>query len=307
MIADARDILLVGTGALATLFAARLAEAGFQVTLLGTWEQGLVALQQNGARLAMPDGSHRAYPVRIIRQICPDDAFLLAIVLVKSWQTRRAASQLAGCLEPDGLSVTLQNGLGNLEILAEVLGSQRAAGGITTLPATLLEPGLVRAGGVGTIHLGEHPHLAPLVKILEKAGIETHIHEDVRPLVWGKLAINAAINPLTALLEVQNGKLLDDPAARLMMRRAAREVESVASAWGIQLPFPDPSIAAEEVAVKTAHNISSMLQDLRRGAPTEIDAICGAVVQKGQEKGIRAPLNEAFYTMVKEKVESRHG
>ena len=118
-------------------------------------------------------------------------------------------------------------------------------------------------------------------------------------LIWGKLVINAAINPLTALLRVKNGELLERPSAREMMRELAIETANVARAENIQLPFDDPVKAAEDVARKTAANTSSMLQDILRGALTEIDAICGAVVMAGQKHGIETPANKACWQLVK--------
>ncbi|MGW8250924.1 MAG: ketopantoate reductase family protein, partial [Anaerolineales bacterium] len=100
-------------------------------------------------------------------------------------------------------------------------------------------------------------------------------------LLWGKLVINAAINPLTALLQVPNGELLERPTARSLMVSLAREAAAVAAAQKLRLPYDDPITAVEETATRTAANRSSMLQDVQRGMPTEIDAICGAIVHAG--------------------------
>jgi 2-dehydropantoate 2-reductase len=134
---------------------------------------------------------------------------------------------------------------------------------------------------------------------LEQADFTVATVADLEALVWGKLAINAAINPLTALLRMPNGELLSSPTTRDLMGRAAREVAAVAAARGITLPYPDPAAAAEDVATRTATNSSSMLQDVRRGALTEIDAICGAVVAAGAEVGVRTPINQILWQLVK--------
>jgi 2-dehydropantoate 2-reductase len=123
--------------------------------------------------------------------------------------------------------------------------------------------------------------------------------DDALSLIWGKLVINSAINPLTALLRVKNGELLERPSAREMMGTLARETAQIAEAEKIKLPFEDPVIAAEEVAHKTADNHSSMLQDVLRGAPTEIDAICGAIVKIGHKHGVSTPVNWACWQLVK--------
>jgi len=292
-------ILIVGTGALATLFAARLAQAGHQITMLGTWKAGLDALHKEGARLVDADGFENQFDVQAIADPHECSGIKHALVLVKAWQTERVAGQLKECLADDVLVLTLQNGLGNRETLAQSLGWRRVALGTTTTGATLLGPGLVRAGGEGIVSIERHKALSPVEEALKSAKFNVHIVDDAQSLIWGKLVINAAINPLTALLRVPNGKLLKSPSAREMMRALATETAQVAEAEKISLPFSDPIAAAEEVASKTAANHSSMLQDVLRGAPTEIDAICGAVVKIAQKHNIDTPANWACWKLVK--------
>jgi 2-dehydropantoate 2-reductase len=276
-------ILIVGTGALATLFAARLAECGHEVTMLGTWDAGLEA-----------NGRERAYPVRVTRDPRAARGSKYAFVLVKSWQTGRAALQLADCLVGDGLAVTLQNGLGNDDILSHALGRERVALGVTTTGATLLGPGLVRTGGEGIVSLEAHPRVSVVEAALQRAHFQVEVVADAKSLVWGKLVVNTAINPLTALLRIPNGELLNRPSARVMMKALADETAAVASAQRVRLPFSNPIEAAESVARKTAANHSSMFQDVRRGAPTEIDAICGAV----KSHGVPTPVNRVCWQLV---------
>lgn len=293
------NILIVGTGALATLFAARLAQAGTQITMLGTWKAGLNALRKDGARLVDADGIEHQFEVQATDNPRDCGGIKHALVLVKAWQTEYVAGQLKECLANHGLAVTLQNGLGNRELLAESLGSRRVALGTTTTGATLLGPGLVRVGGEGIISIERHPALGPLEDALKSAKFNMQVVDDAQSLIWGKLVVNTAINPLTALLRVPNGKLLESPSAREMMGALAAETAHVAEAEKIHLPFSDPIAAAEEVARKTAANHSSMLQDILRGAPTEIDAICGAVVKTAQKHTIDAPANWACWKLVK--------
>lgn len=293
------NILLVGTGALSTLFAARLSAAGHQVSMLGTWKDGLHALNQNGARVTGADGKEYAFQVRATDN--PGDLVDVkhAIILVKSWQTKRVAEKLKGILAPDGIVLTLQNGLGNRETLARDLGAGRVALGVTTTGATLLGPGLVKVGGEGIISLEQNQALGPLEAALRSSNFNLQIVQNAQSLVWGKLIINAAINPLTALLQVPNGELLSHPWARKAMSALAREAAEVAKAEHVNLPFSNPIEAVEEVARKTAKNLSSMFQDVRRGAPTEIDAICGAVTKRGEVHGIETPYNRSCWQLVK--------
>ncbi|MFZ2489597.1 MAG: 2-dehydropantoate 2-reductase [Anaerolineae bacterium] len=290
--------LIVGTGALASLFAARLAAAGAAVTLLGSWPAALAALRRDGVRLVEADGRERAYAVRVTEDPAACRGAHTALVLVKAWQTGRAAEQLAACLAADGVALTLQNGWGNREQLEATLGADRVALGTTTLGATLLEPGRVRVGGPGPITLGEHPALPSLAALLAAAGFTVQITDDVDGLAWGKLVINAAINPLTALLRIANGELLAQPALRALLGKVAVEAAHVGLARGLRLPFADPAAAAEEVARRTAANHSSMFQDVQHGRPTEIDAISGAVVTVAGQLGLSAPLNETLWTLV---------
>jgi 2-dehydropantoate 2-reductase len=298
-------LLIVGTGALATLFAARLSASGVAVTMLGTWKDGLEALQKDGARLVLEDGSE------LVGQVwATDDPSLckgarLALVLVKAWQTERAAAQLSECLSDDGLAVSLQNGLGNRETLVQFLGEARVGLGVTTLGATLLGPGRAGYGGDGAVTvetpvpvLSGHPRLGMLERCLNGAGFRVEAVPDARALVWGKLVVSTAINPLTALLDAPNGALLERPGARTLMAELARETAAVAQALGVELPFADAVSAVEAVARRTATNRSSMLQDVRRGARTEIDAICGAVVRAGEQVGVATPLNRVMWKML---------
>jgi len=293
------SLLIVGTGALACLFAARLAAAGVQVTLLGTWPEGLEALRTCGVRIVDADGSEQAYPVRATSDPADCVGARFALALVKSWQTERAARQLAECLSPNGLALTLQNGLGNREKLAQALGAQRVALGVTTTGATLVGPGRVRPGGEGTVSLGAHPRLSTLAHLLQRAGFAVEIVQEADDLMWSKLVINAAINPLTALLRLPNGELLARPSARTLLAATARETATVAAALGLHLTYPDPVAAAEAVARRTAVNTSSMLQDVLRGAPTEINAICGAIVAAGEQCGVPTPVNRTLWLLIK--------
>jgi 2-dehydropantoate 2-reductase len=291
-------VLIVGTGALATLFAARLGVSGCSVSMLGTWPEGLRALGVQGARLVGLDG--RQVRTRVLATNDPHDCAgtRFALVLVKSWQTERAAAQLKACLAMDGLALTLQNGLGNREILAGQLGASRVALGSSTTGATLLGPGLAKAGGEGALSIERHTRLGPLHEVMRRAGFHIELVQDARSLIWSKLVVNSAINPLTAILRVPNGQLLERPAARLLLHALARETAAVAQAEHIELAHSDPVELVESVARGTAANHSSMFQDIQRGAPTEIDAICGAVARAGVEHSVPTPLNSACWRMV---------
>ena len=295
----AERVLIVGSGAMACWYAARLAPHA-DVTMAGQWAEGLAALRQNGVTLER-DGVRRPHAVSVAGYGEGLPPFRLALVLVKAYQTEAAAAALARWLAPDGLAVTLQNGLGNLEVLADRLGSERVALGVTTAGATLLAPGVVREGGAGPTSIAPHPRTAALLQLLRSAGLPADQADDAPGLAWGKLAISAAVNPITALLRIPNGGLLE-PRARGALEAAGRammEAAATAQAAGIRLPYTDAPAELEAVLRRTAANRASMLQDIEAGRPTEIEAINGAVVRAADERGVPVPVNRLLLALIR--------
>ncbi len=292
-------LLILGTGAMACLFGARLVPFA-QVTMLGTWQEGLAALRSGGIRLDN-DGVSSTAAIRATSNAAECRGARHALLLVKSWQTARAARQLRECLAPDGVVLTLQNGLGNREQLEHALGPERVAQGVTTCGVTLLGPAHGRVGGEGITYLARHPRLGPLIGLLREAGFVVEEVDDVEGLAWGKVVVNAAINPITALLRVPNGDLLSPERAGAWRSatEAAQEAAAVARALGVRLPFDEAQGYVANVARKTAANRSSMLQDVERGRPTEIDSISGAVVAQGQRAGVATPVNRVLWDLVR--------
>ena len=284
-------IAIFGTGAMACLFASRLSRVA-KVILVGTWKEAIQSIRQRGILL---ENGRDPETVQVQAEYLGDPLppADLAVVLVKSWQTEKIAKYVPDSLSADGLGVSLQNGLGNLEILGE-----RVFPGTTAEGATLLGPGHIKCGGSGPTHV-----VAPewVIETFRKAGLETYgcSSNEADSLLWGKLSISCGINPLTALLRVSNGELLKRPTAAGLMAEAALECASVARARGISLPFADAAARVREVAERTAGNKSSMLQDILRGAPTECDAINGAVVREGSRVNVPTPVNGVLYRLVK--------
>ncbi len=298
-------VLILGTGALGCVYAARLA-AHADVTMLGTWAEGVDAIRDAGIRVTDPDG--RTWTARVRAEhdpgtVAPVD---VALILVKSYQTRRAAGWAARLLVQDGLAVTLQNGLDNLPVVVEAVGASRAAVGVTYNAATLLGPGQVRhVVSLPTyLSLAAQPaaaapaQLDALAMLLNRAGLAAQVSSDVEGRLWGKAVANAAINPLTALWRVTNGKLLARPERRRLLAALACEAAAVAHARGITLPFADPVAYVEAVCEATGANRSSMLQDVERGRPTEIDSISGIIAAEGARLGVATPLTEAVWRLV---------
>jgi 2-dehydropantoate 2-reductase len=283
-------LTIAGTGAMACLFGARLAPVA-RVTLTGSWMDGIAAIRDSGI---VVERFHERTIARVaaVAWGTPIEPADLVLVLVKSWQTDEVARHLERLLKPTGVALTLQNGLGNLETLGP-----RACLGVTYEGATLLGPGRVQPGGTGSTWIAGPEWIA---RLLRQAGMATEqaVPEQVDSLLWGKLVVNCGINALTAILRDRNGELLQRQDAVVLMQRAAVECAAVAEARGISLQFPDPAAKAREVALLTAGNRSSMLQDVLRGAPTEIEAINGAVAHWGERLGVPTPVNEILYRLV---------
>lgn len=296
-------VLILGTGAMASALGARLARYGrAAVTLAGTWSEALDAIAREGIWVE-EQGQTWLVRVHASPLVGPFGPANFVLVLVKSSRTAAVAATAARVLLPTSLLVSLQNGLGHREILEERAGRERVAVGVATLGATLLGPGWVRVIP-GPVVLGAEAAtaaaVARLAELLRASRIETEVTSEVEKAVWAKLAVNCAINPLSALLGRPNGALLEGPEPRGTLESAAQEVGVVAAAKGIRLQA-DPAVLALEAAEKTASNRSSMLQDIERGATTEIDALSGAVVREGQSIGVPTPINEYLWRRVREK------
>lgn len=287
---------ILGTGAMGSLFAAKLAPHA-EIVVLGTWLEGVRALQTRGVRLNS-GGIETTVPVRALADPREAPKMDLVLVLVKGYQTQRAAQWARTILKTDGIALTLQNGLGNFEIIGAEVGINRAAVGVSMQGATLIKPGYVYHAGSGPTTIAykpeTHERLSNAAALFNSAGIETLLTDDLRALIWGKLVVNSAINALTAILQVPNGWLVRNQDAQTLMADAARETANVAAAIGIELPFDDPAARALQVAKATGANRSSTLQDVLRGAPTELEMINGAVVREGARQGVPTPVNSAL-------------
>lgn len=301
-------IAIWGVGALGSLFAGYLSAVA-PVTMVGHWPEQIEAVQRGGLTIHHADGRTSRFFPAITAHPAALPPIDLVIVLVKSHQTASIAPAIARALCPSGVVVTLQNGVGNLDALIHAVGAERATQGVTAQGANFVGLGAVRHAGAGLTHIAVLPERAGLIESgierLNQAGIETHATDSAAALVWGKLAVNAGLNPLTALLDLPNGELLTEPQRQSFMIAAAREVEAVARAQNIRLPYPDVAAQVREVARVTGENISSMLQDMRRQVPTEIDAMCGAVVRCGERTRVPTPVNAALFNLIRAKENGR--
>ncbi len=295
-------VAVIGTGALGCIYAARLARHA-HVSMLGTWTQGIEAIRAGGINVVEGDGRMWRAVVPVYTDPVGVDGVDVALVLVKSYQTARAAAWAGDLLEADGLAVTLQNGLDNYAALSSAVGEDRAGVGVTYNGATMLGPGEVHHVAHNLTYLGATPvtekRVAAFAQLLDRAGLHTQVGQDIEARLWGKAVANAAINPLTALWRVTNGELLQTEDRRWLLTRLAEEAANVARTKGIVLPFEDPVGFVESVCRTTAANRSSMLQDVERGRQTEIDSINGIIVAGGRGLGVPVDINEVVWRLVR--------
>lgn len=289
------EIVVFGAGSLGSLIGGVLARV-HDVTLVGR-STHVDSIRSDGLRVT---GELEAHVTPAATTDGRNLAAELAVVTVKAADTPAAADALATGTFDAVLS--LQNGMGNEAILADVLESSVLAG-TATYGAIRREPGVVDCTGLGEVVLGPreggHSPLATRVgNAFCEAGLETTVAEDVPRRLWEKLAVNAAINPVTALADVDNGAILDPPAEDLA-RSAARETARVARAAGVSLTDEAAVDAVSQVARDTAANASSMRQDVRAGRRTEIDAINGYVVDRAAELGLEVPTNRLLTSLVR--------
>lgn len=291
-------IAIIGAGAMGSLLGFHLCRRA-EVWLLDPWQAHVAAINAEGLVCARTDSveTRRPHATGDPAEIGPVD---FALVLVKAQQTPWAAEQ-ARLLGSGPVVVTLQNGVGNRELLAAALGDSRVGQGVTALGATLLGPGQVRHAGQGVTVFGGAPdraRMAALADLFGACGLPADLADDLDALVWGKLVVNVGINALTALLRVPNRALPEIPAARELAAAAVAEAVAVARARGTPLAQPEPFEQVLAVARATGANRSSMLQDVLRGSPTEISTINGAVVREGARLGVPTPVNQLLTRLV---------
>ncbi len=289
-------LLIVGAGAMGCLFAARLKRAGFEITLLEKAQEVVDSINTEGIFVEGVSGQYRVMvPATSGRAPHQPD---LVIVCVKSYDTGEAGETLRPWLQTDVPILTLQNGVGNIEILQDVFGKEKVLGGVTAEGATVLAPGKIRHAGQGDTIVGGGKAAGEIVSAFEKAGFRIRAVDDIDPFIWGKLIINVGINALAAVTRLKNGRLPELKGTRRIMEIAVTEAVAVIEAKSIGIPYPDPVGRVVEVCKATAGNVASMLQDVLNKKRTEIDSINGAIVREGAALGIPTPVNFTLTSLV---------
>lgn len=289
--------LVFGAGAMGSLVGGLLSQR-HETVLVGR-RPHVEAIRKGGLRIT---GKTRLLARLAAEEDLPPDADPdVVIVAVKAYDTEEAARTLAPLTEK-ALFLSLQNGLGNEEALATA--GARVLGGVTNQGLTFVGPGEVYHAGVGDTYIGPFEGTGPkeaddVVKAFNESGLPSHLVDDIRAELWLKAIVNACINPLTALLRVPNGYLLQTEATEQIVRQVIQEGVEVAARQEVSLVADAVFERVASVVRGTSANRSSMLQDLERGRRTEIDAINGAIARLGREAGRPAPANDLLAQLVR--------
>lgn len=296
-------IAVIGPGGIGCLFSALLTEAGHEVCLVDRRPDRATLISREG--LIIEKNGH-------LRTVClwahafPADIgpVELIILCVKAHETAGTMPSVMALSGHRTIVLSLQNGLGNIEAIKRIAESDHLFAGVTTHGATVIGLNYLRHAGAGATVVGSlvnnQAGAECLAGILTSSGIETQSTPDTLSMLWSKLVINAAICPVSVLSNLPNGQIAKNEKWRSLLCQAAEEGGKIAAAKGIKLMFDDPVKAVLEVCQNTAANISSMLQDIRRGRQTEIEAINGAIIRAAAELGIAAPTNAMLYKNVVE-------
>jgi 2-dehydropantoate 2-reductase len=291
-------IAVLGAGAIGGLVAAHLVTSGYEVLVHSRGEhgarmavEGLNISGEMSFSIAAQDWLVTLDEVGISPEL--ENSCEMAIITSKAMDTEKLAI-IAGSL-CQGPVLSLQNGLGNLEIVSEILGPQRAFAATTTHGVTKVAPGQLNWAGRGQIEIESQ---SPFFTVFDKAGLNPSMCEDVSQLLWNKLLINVGINPLAALCGIKNGELLKDSlfqeACAVML-----EAANVARIEGVSLEADGDLVETlREVIIRTSENECSMLQDVRNGRKTEIEMICGEVVRRGERAGFPCPRNTLLLAQI---------
>ncbi len=298
-------IVVVGAGSLGCLLGGKLLQGGSDVWYIDVWQEQVDVLNEHGLTLIDIEDNKNVLPVKATTTIDkgmanPD----LIIMLVKAYTTDNAARTIREIVGSNTAILTLQNGLGNVEILKNYFSAETIYAGTTNMGAFLLECGVVQQGGVGQTTIGSvaeknNGKLRQIVDAFNNSGLEARECDNVETLIWDKLIVNVAINALAAFYGFPSGKLLEFDETRTFMHQLIKEAESVARELGIKLTYKNQVERVEKIAVDTAKTYCSMVLDIQKGKRTEIDFINGAIVEAGKKAKVFTPYNEAATLLIK--------
>jgi len=298
----AMKTVIIGAGAMGSLFGGLLSFSGQEVWLVDVWKEHVNAICSNGLAIEKK-GATQIISVNATTDIRSIGKADLVLFFVKTYNTEKAVSDSLALEKEDTLFLTLQNGLGNEETICQKIDRKKVILGITGQGATLVGPGSIRHAGWAKTYIGEPDgkmtdRTNQIAQMFCKAGIETEVSSHIHDLVWEKLFVNVGINALAALLGIKNGQILDFPETLRLLDSLVNEAVEVARRKGIQIEG-NPIERVKTVIEATRENRCSMGQDLDRKRKTEIDAINGAVLREAERLGIPVPYNRMITDLIK--------
>jgi len=311
--------LVFGAGAIGSVFGGFLRRAGHDVTLVGRHDH-MAVIAERGLRISGIWGDHQITGLPTHESIAEvaGERFDAVFLSVKSYDTETAMTQLVEVpLAGEPPVVSLQNGLGNVETIARFVGAKRTIGGRVIFGVVVDEPGHCRVTVyaeevmLGTIEPDASLSgiIESLAKIISAAGIPTLPTDRIHAYLWAKILYNCSLNPTATLLETHYGELIEHEETREILRRVVREVYAVAAARQVEMLVPtaeayDKVLVGRLVPATYDHH-PSMLQDIRAGRRTEIDALNGMIVRYGRECGIATPANDLLTFLIRTLERSR--
>jgi 2-dehydropantoate 2-reductase len=297
------NVLILGSGAMGCLYGAALHRAGCAVTLVDVNREHVEAINARGLELERRSGTELLpIPAKLPDEV--DGIADLVVVFTKTFHTDAALQGIARAIGPGTHLLSLQNGLGNDARLASHAAPHRVLVGVSSLPADLVGPGKVRSHGEGGTKLypafGGDPEFARRIAGLLTAGdLSASLEPNIHAAVWSKAIFNAAMNPLCALTRRTPGFLGTHEESKAMIRAVVEEGAATANASGVTVdPQPIHDLTVVSVTDHADHE-ASMLQDVKAGRRTEVDAINGAIVIAAREAGVAVPVTETLWRIVK--------
>jgi 2-dehydropantoate 2-reductase len=295
-------VAIVGAGAMGCLFAARMAEQGVAVTLIDVDQARLDTLRLDGVTL-IDDAGSRTLAVRASLAERVTEPVDLLLLFTKGTHSAAAIRSVAHLAASRPIALTLQNGIGNADLLAATFGADRVLMGTAHVPADLIGAASVRTHGFGNLELGgftaeAQGHSLAAASLLQSAGFETHIADDINASVWQKIAFNAALNAIAMICQVPNAGM-DNEFGRRLAAKVVAETVSVAAARSIRIDGQRIVDTIHAALRAHAFHKASMLQDRELGRPTEIETINGAIAREGSRLGIPTPVCDTLADLVR--------
>jgi 2-dehydropantoate 2-reductase len=300
-------IVIVGAGAMGSLFGGLLAEGGLDVTLVDVWKEHVDAINRDGLKLVGHGGDRS---VRIAATLDPQSLAAADVVLFqcKAFANATAARSIKHLVKGATAVISFQNGLGNEEALGGVLGAEHMLGGLTAQGAVVVEAGVVRNFGdlpsyIGELGGGLSERAAAIADAFTRHRLPTFASANIKKEKWQKLLGNAALGAFSAATDMTSAEMVAIPELRAVILRALDETAAVARACGIALGNDEKRAIFDKLTTVggggTGASKSSMATDIAHRRKTEIDTIHGAVSRLGREKGVPTPTIDTAIAIVK--------